>query len=172
MKNITLIIFIILASFIYSPTTIAQGNSVVVIPTKEQKNSNSSIKELSLPPERVAPKPKSQITNESTNPEKQKNIWEKLKSRPEIFKLLGIAVIFIFLWGLARYIFTGKQFADSEYAVLETMYSDKNSYIEKRKYINSGEVFYFAEGFDGRDSTGKISLENYEKLKLKIEKKV
>ncbi len=172
MKKTTLSIFIILASFIYPPITIAQSNSVVVIPAKEQQNSNSSIKELSLPQERTSSKPKSQITSETTAKENEKNLWESLKSRPAIFKLLGIAVIFIFLWGLARYFFTGKQFADSEYTVLETIYSDKNSYIEKRKYINSNEIFYFAEGFKARDLTGKISLENYEKLKLKIEKNI
>lgn len=169
MKNFTLTIFIILASFVYSSITIAQGNSVVVIPTKEQQNSNS-IKELSLPQERVSPKPKTQIASESTTPEKEKNLWETIKSRPAAFKLLGIAIAIIFLWGLARYVFTGKQFADSEFTVLETIYSDKNSYIEKRKYINSGEIFYFAEGFQARDLTGKISSENYEKLKRKIEK--
>jgi hypothetical protein len=88
-----------------------------------------------------------------------------LKIKEKAFILAALAIVPIFLWGIMKFAITGKQFSDKDFTVTEKIFVTENSYIEARKYINSGKIFYLAEGDFPNELKGGISRETYEKLK-------
>jgi hypothetical protein len=149
--------------------------SVVVMPKKESEKTvakpfflDSKDKKSEVDAENFKNIAKQNIIKNDTPNNAKEGMFDKflaLKAKEKAFILIALAVIPIFLWGILRFTLTGKQFSDSEYTVIEKVYTNPDSYIEKRKYINSGKIFYIAEGDFPRELTGGITSDVYEKIK-------
>lgn len=149
-------------------------SSQSVLAEKNSGNTQNFSNQLVMPSE-LKPSPQSFSSNTSqpvmSAVKEEKGLfdkwWDLSPMNKKMLILLPIGIVIV-LWGFFRFVFTGKQFGDNEYTVLEKIQLGANTYAEMRKNNNSGLVFYFTYGPIEKKLRGRISKEVFEELKSKV----